>query len=310
MPVGVTAFAVLPHRQPPNSPEPDILFLRHTTTVPSMKRLLLVVAVLVVFVGACSSDTEPLIGLRVSSDSAVGDSRLLFAVNEVDGTRRGSPDEVVTVVASPLDEPSRSYESVADFTWIVPNTIGVYRATVPFDTAGLWQIDFAISTGEPTEPFLVDIQASPSSVAIGEPAPLVETRTLADTPIEELTTDDDPVPELYESSLHEVLQNGRKTVVLFATPAFCVSSTCGPLLNQMKHVMPQAPTVDFVHIEVYEGFREPGFVPDAQHLAPAVAEFGLINEPWIFVMDESGIVTSRLEGVLIDGELEEILGVG
>jgi len=44
-------------------------------------------------------------------------------------------------------------------------------------------------------------------------------------------------------------------------------------------------------------------------LAPAVDEFGLLNEPWIFVMDESGIVISRLEGVLIDGELEAILGL-
>ncbi len=274
-----------------------------------MKRLFLAVAVVAVVAGACSSDTEPLIGLRVSSDSAVGDSRLLFAVNEVDGTRRGSPDEIVTVVASPLDEPDRSYESVADFTWIVEDSIGIYRATVPFDIAGLWQIDFSISTGEPTEPFLVDIQLSPSSVAIGEPAPLIATRTLADSAIEDLTTDDDPVLSLYESSLDDVLQNGRKTVVLFATPGYCVSATCGPLLNQVKDLMPRAPDVDFVHIEVYEGFNEPGFVPDGDHLAPAVDEFGLLNEPWIFVMDESGIVISRLEGVLVDGELEGILGL-
>lgn len=289
----------------------DVPYRVEQPSVPPMRRILVAVAVglIAVAVGACSSAPEPLIGLRVSSDSAVGDSRFLFAVNELDGTRRGSPDEVVTVVAFPLSEPEHSFESVAAFAWIAEDSFGLYRATIPFDSAGLWQIEFSISTGEPTEPFLIDIQPSPASVGIGDQAPLVATPTLADTAIEDLTTDDDPLPSLYEHSLDEVLQNGRKTVVLFATPAFCVSATCGPMLNQLKEVIPQAPNVDFVHVEIYEGFRESGFVPDGNHLAPAVRAFGLLNEPWIFVMDESGRVTARLEGVLVDGELEAILGL-
>jgi hypothetical protein len=36
-------------------------------------------------------------------------------------------------------------------------------------------------------------------------------------------------------------------------------------------------------------------------------EFGLPSEPWIFVMDEEGVVIARIEGVLGDGELEAIL---
>jgi hypothetical protein len=275
-----------------------------------MKRLALVLVSLALIATACGGETaEPLIGIRASTDPAVGDSRLLFGVNEIGGERRGSPDEKVSVVASPLEDPSRSVTSDAVFTWIIEDAIGLYVADVPFDTPGVWQIDFEISTGEPTEPFLIDIKPEPATVAVGEPAPVVASPTLADRPLEELTTDSDPLASLYELSLDDALTNGRKTVVLFATPAFCTSAACGPLVNQTKELISSAPGVDFLHIEVYEGFYEDGFAPGPDNLAPAVAAFGLPTEPWMFVMDEHGIVIARLEGVLVEGELEQILGL-
>jgi hypothetical protein len=284
-------------------------------TVLSVKRFVALGLAFAFVLVSCASDDESaqpqtgdvLIGIRASTDPAVGDDRLLFGVNEINGTRRGSPEEMVTIVAHSLEAPDIKIEADAIFTWIVPGSIGLYRAYVPFDRAGLWEIDFTISTGEPTEPFLIDIQAEPQTVAIGEPAPRVKTPTLADRPIEELTTDANPLPVLYESSLDDLLENGQKTVLLFATPAYCVSATCGPLVNQTKEVLAVTPGVNFIHIEVYEGFTEVGFAPDAEHLVPAVLAFGLPSEPWIFVMDEAGIVIARLDGVLGEGELESIL---
>lgn len=274
-----------------------------------MRRLLMVLAALGLLASACSSasDGDSLIGIRASTDPAVGDDRLLFAVHEVDGTRRGGPDEIVTVVASPLDEPNVELEADAIYTWIVPNAIGLYLANVPFDRPGTWQIDFAISTGERTEPFLIDIKAEPATAAPGEQAPLIETPTLVTTAIEDLTTDHDPLPSLYEMSLDTALTNDRKTVILFASPAFCTSAACGPMLAQTKELTLEYPEVDFVHVEVYGGFNEPGFVPDADHLVPAVVAFGLPTEPWVFVVDEDGVVTGRFDGVLGVGELEDLL---
>jgi hypothetical protein len=274
-----------------------------------MRRLLLVLAVLTLLVSACSSTSkaDPLVGIRASTDPAVGDDRLLFAVHEIGGTRRGGPDEVVTLVASPLDAPNVELEAEATYVWIVPGAIGLYLASVPFDRAGTWQIDFAISTGEPTEPFLVDIQAEPATVALGEPAPLVETPTVLTDPIEDLTTDNDPLLSFYSTSLDDALSNGRKTVVIFATPAYCTSAACGPMLEQTKTMASVYPDVDFLHVEVYSGFNEPGFEPDGAHLVPAVVAFGLPTEPWVFVMDEEGVVIGRFDGVLGDGEIESLL---
>lgn len=275
-----------------------------------MRRFGILLFALTLVATACSStpDADPLIGIRASTDPAVGDDRLLFAVHELDGRRRGSPDEEVTLIASPLDAPDVKFEAEATYTWIVPGSVGLYLAEVPFDRPGTWEIDFTISTGEETEPFLVDIKAEPTTTAIGEMAPRVATPTVPEAPIGDLSTDHDPLISLYEVSLDAALANGRKTVIIFATPAYCTSAACGPMLAQTKVMSTEYPDVDFLHIEVYGGFNEPGFAPDFDHLVPAVLAFGLQTEPWVFVTDESGVVTGRFDGVLGDGEVESLLG--
>lgn len=271
-----------------------------------MRKLLLLVA-LALTVAACSGGDPEIVGIRASTDPAVGDSRFLFAVNEINGTRRGSPDEVVSLSATSLDEPDSVIETEAEFVWIVPNSIGLYKADLPWDVPGMWEIDFSLSTGEQGQPFLVFVAETPTTVAIGESAPLVATKTIADTEIEQLTTDHPVDERFYELSLDAALTNGDKTVAIFATPAFCTSAACGPMMQQVKALVDEYDAVNFVHIEVYDGFWQDGFTPSPEALVPAVTEFRLPTEPWIFVMDDEGDVLARLEGVLAPGELEELL---
>ena len=271
-----------------------------------MKRIIAIVVALAVLAAGCSSGaTEPeLVGIRASTDTAVGDERFLFAVSEIDGKRRGSPDEQVTLVATSLDAPDVEISADAEFVWIVPNAFGLYRADVPFDRPGLWEIEFDVSTGDETVPFLVDVLPVPTTVAAGDVAPLITTPTRNETPIEDLTTDGNPMSSLYEMSLDEAFTNGRQSVVIFATPAYCTSAACGPLLQQTKDAAAMFDDVNFIHVEVYSSFNEAGFQPDVEHLVPAVEAFKLPSEPWIFVIDENGVVKARLEGVVGDGELE------
>jgi hypothetical protein len=271
-----------------------------------MRRLLVVLAMVLVAT-ACSSDEPELVGIRASSDPAVGDERFLFGVNEISGARRGSPDEKVTVIATSLESAESSYEVDAEFVWMVPDAFGLYKAAIPFDVPGQWEIDWTISTGETTQPFLVLVAEEPTTVAIGDPAPRSATPTLADTPVEDLTTDFPVNESFYEQSLDEALENGNKTVAVFATPAYCTSAACGPMMQQIKELETSYPDVNWVHIEVYQGFNDPGFAPDVEHLARAVVDYGLLTEPWIFVMDEEGVVTTRIEAVLGEGELEAFL---
>jgi hypothetical protein len=271
-----------------------------------VKRIIVIVVALAVVAAGCSSGAaEPeLVGIRASTDTAVGDERFLFAVSEIDGKRRGSPDEQVTLVATSLDAPDVEISADAEFIWVVPNAFGLYRADVPFDRPGLWEIEFDVSTGDETVPFLVDVLRAPTTVAAGDVAPLIATPTSNETPIEDLTTDSSPTSSLYEMSLDEAFTNGRQSVVIFATPAYCTSAACGPLLQQTKDAAAMFDDVNFIHVEVYSGFNEAGFQPDVEHLVPAVEAFKLPSEPWIFVIDENGVVKTRLEGVVGEGELE------
>lgn len=272
-----------------------------------MRKLLIILVACAALLSACGEGDPEIVGIRASIDPAVGDGRFLFGVNEIDGGRRGGPDEAVSVVASPLDHPDVVVEAEAEFVWVVPNAFGLYKVDIPWEEPGTWEIDFSISTGEVTQPFLVLVAAEMATAAIGEEAPLVASATLSDTSIDDITTDYPVYEPFYELSLDEALENGKKTVAIFATPAYCTSAACGPMMQIAKAVAPEYPDVNWVHVEVYQGFNEDGFAPDVAHLAPAVSAFELPSEPWIFIMDEDGVIEARVEGVLADGELESLL---
>lgn len=272
-----------------------------------MRKLLVALMAVALLLTACGEGDPEIVGVRASIDPAVGDSRFLFSVNEIDGGRRGSPEEAVSVTASPLDRPDVVVEAEAEFVWVVPNAFGLYKVDIPWEEPGTWEIDFSISTDEVTQPFLVLVAAEMTTAGIGESAPRVASATLSDTSVDDITTDYPVYEPFYELSLDEALDNGRKTVAIFATPAYCTSAACGPMMQIAKDIAPGYPDVNWVHVEVYLGFNDDGFAPDVAHLAPAVTAFELPSEPWIFVMDEDGVIEARIEGVLADGELESIL---
>lgn len=250
------------------------------------------------------------IGVRASTDIGVGRERLLLGVSAVDGTRLGSPEETVSFEVSPLDDPGSTQVVPASFTWILEGVVGLYRAELDFDRAGPWQAVILPEEGDPLEPVLFNVFADPFAPALGAPAPVAPTPTLDDLPIEELTTDDDPDLRFYEMSLEEAIASGRPTVLVFSTPAYCQTSACGPLLDTVKDMAPDHPDVNFIHVEVFTGLTEPDFVPNAAHLAPAVTEewYHLPSEPWVFVIDRSGLIAGRFEGVMDDAELAAVLG--
>ena len=150
--------------------------------------------------------------------------------------------------------------------------------------------------------------ASDRDPSVGEQAPAIASPTLADAAVEDISTDPTPDERLYEISLDEAVTNGRRTVIVFATPAFCQTAACGPLVDIVQERLDDFPDVDFVHVEVFTGFRDDGFdLADPARLAPAVAAYRLVSEPWVFVVDAEGIVTARFEGVMSSDELEVAL---
>lgn len=265
-------------------------------------------------VGACGGDdagaddrTFPpdTFAIVANSDIGVGRSRVLFGILEGGGRRVGSPEDAITVTVTHTDDPSLTATADGIFTWIVDGAFGLYRAEFDLSRPGLWRADIQPASGPALPSTGFEVVSDTAAPAIGERAPAPHTATLSDATFEELTTDPDPDPSFYDLSLDEALGNGRRTVVVFSTPAFCQTATCGPLLDIVKSVAPDHPDVDFVHVEVYTNLTDPNFSPVPSYLAPAVLAdwWNLPSEPWVFVVDEDGFVTHRFEGVMAAEEL-------
>ncbi len=65
----------------------------------------------------------------------------------------------------------------------------------------------------------------------------------------------------------------------------------------MRALLPEYPEVNWVHVEVFTNLD----------LVPAVTEWGLPSEPWVFVVDSAGLVQGRFEGVVDEAELSALL---
>jgi hypothetical protein len=237
-----------------------------------------------------------------------------FAVGEPQRLMIGLVDsETADFLASPelsaeaiLTSPDEhETEVAAEFMWTIPDVVGLYLVRATFDEEGTWWVRLRPEGLGPTQQAAFTVSRADVVPGVGDLAPAVETSTLADHSLEEISSDDEPDPDLYELSLDAALSNGRPTVVVFATPAFCVSQTCGPMLDQVKAVATAHPDANFLHVEIYENLD----ATRAEDLiiVPAVIAWGLPSEPWVFVIDAEGIVVARFEGAMMTSELDAAL---
>lgn len=251
--------------------------------------------------GGATGGADSLLATIANHPAAIGTGfqRIMFGlVNQSTGEFVESQflDAVVTLRdenGAPLDTRK------ADFMWIVPNVRGLYVLQLEFPEPGLYQLTINVGDGE-VGPIGIQALADPVVVSKGEVAPLSATRTSADHDIAEISSDPEPDPDFYTQSVADAIASGP-TVIVFATPRWCRSAACGPLLSQVKELAPAFPQLNFVHVEVYENVQAASF--DELILVPAIEEWGLPTEPWVFVVNGDGIVTAALEGAASGEEL-------
>ncbi len=271
-----------------------------------MRRLALGISLLAVLASAClagdSSPTPFAIVASSNGDIGLGNQRLLFAL--VDRNRDESlaaEDRSATMtLRDQFGAPIETYPMF--FVWAVPEVQGMYGANVVFPEAGTYQVTIDADGLETAGPVGLVTVEDPPVIQVGEAAPLSVTRTATESPdLTLISSDPDPDPAMYQLSVDEAVSNGRASVLVFASPAWCVSETCGPLLDQIKALRPDYEGVDFVHVEVYDDIAVASV--DELVRVPAVIEWGLPAEPWVFVMDAAGVVRGSFEGAASDDEL-------
>jgi hypothetical protein len=139
----------------------------------------------------------------------------------------------------------------------------------------------------------VVVKRRADSPAVGELAPRSKTPTLRTEPdVEKLTTRVPPDTELLRYSVAESLADRVPFVLAFATPQFCTSRTCGPVVDVVDHVRSElaGTPVRFIHVEVYED-NDP-----AKGTNRWFREWRLPSEPWVFVVGRDGRVKAKFEG--------------
>lgn len=277
--------------------------------------------------GLVGAGGRPFTPQLISSEAIVGPNRLLFGLLDATGLKPAT-DPAATVqvafhgtVATPSGQgatptPITIQPSPATFIWAVPDQRGVYAADVAFPAAGDWTMLVNVSGGSGAIPpgtvaIQFEVSETGHAVPIGAKAPATKTPTAA-TPadIAKIATDPHPEPSFYTTSADEALARHEPFVLVFATPAFCTSKQCGPTLDGIKAVAKTETGITFINAEPYkleyvDGRLQPDLSPDNQLQATdAVKAWGILSEPWVFVVDADGIVTGSFETVVSPEELK------
>ena len=247
-----------------------------------------------------------------STDIAIGGNRIAFGlIDPAAGAVRDADVQVSTFfLAHGEAETPQATVSAVYRRWPVGDA-GVYTVEVAFDRPGRWGLGIRAEVdGIPRKGAAAfEVAATSAAPAVGSPAPRSASKTARNgVGLDELTTDPDPEPALYAMTIAEAVDSERPSLVAFATPAYCTTSTCGPQLRVVKQLMRYyAEGVNFIHVEVWDNPHEIDGDLSKGRLSPTLAEWGLVTEPWTFVLDREGVVAARFEGFVTAEELTDAL---
>ncbi|MCO5315146.1 MAG: thioredoxin family protein [Solirubrobacterales bacterium] len=235
-----------------------------------------------------------------------GRTRYSFAVLDKQGSQvndqqvaiyatRGPKDKVIGPFPASIESLATDPSFSAQTTSQDPGAAkAVYVTELDLPSAGSWYLLAYINAESgPQGAQLPTIKALKDNnvAAVGEPAPRVSTPIPADVggDISKIDTRI-PADSMHRSDLQDVL--GKKPVILvFSTPQLCESRVCGPVVDVQAQVAEEmGDRAEFIHSEIYND-------NDANKgVRPPVKAFGLPSEPWLFAIDENGIVRDRIEG--------------
>lgn len=237
-----------------------------------MKRLLVVGAV--GLIAACSSGQE-LSATVISTFNTVGpgSQRVLVEIVDADGRPVALESAPTATLRDENGSPLTSATGVE--VWLVPDEEVAYAFQLDIPQPETYQLTIETSDVELSPAGFVAV-ADPQQVEPGETAPPI--------------------------GGDEVV---GPTAVVFASTAWCPSNSCQPMIDQVSAAAGAA-DIDFVHAEV---FANPEVGTESElELSDDVATWGIPSQPWLFVIDTVGRVSSMFEGGVSAEELSEAFG--
>jgi hypothetical protein len=136
----------------------------------------------------------------------------------------------------------------------------------------------------------------------GQPLVPVETPTTADARGVDPICTRDPECDLHDATLTDVLAEGKPVALIIATPAFCQTAICGPVLDVLLSQEDAFPDVRMVHAEVYKNPEAVDNIAEAD-LAPVINAYHLGYEPVLFLANSDGTIARRLDTIFDEAEV-------
>lgn len=174
---------------------------------------------------------------------------------------------------------------------------GVYVARLDFDKAGSWGAEITASRPSGAHGVIRLAFTIPADSVVpspGQPAPRSHNPTVADVPDASYIDSGNPPNDMHQISIADAIAQHKKSLVIFASPAFCTSRICGPEVQVVQSLEPTyRDRLTFIHVEIYANFKPD---PAKKQLAQTVLDWRLQTEPWIFLIDSSGTIRDRFEG--------------
>jgi hypothetical protein len=245
-----------------------------------------------------------------SSDFAVGDVRYSFLVIGDDArpvertkarvwlarSRSERPFERATATLQPIGPPGAGEKALGGV-----GSIYVVHLRIPHP-GRYWLLAEPVG-GTPLQAIgNVDVARRSDSPAVGARAPASKTPTLASAQgdAEKLTTRSPPDRALLRDSVAGALAARKPFVVTFATPRFCTSRTCGPVVDVVEDVRRRFERrgIRFIHVEVFD--RN---IPSRGYNR-WMKQWNLHSEPWTFLVGADGRIKAKFMGSVSERELE------
>ncbi len=170
----------------------------------------------------------------------------------------------------------------------------VYSTQIDFPSDGEWRIAALVREDGEIKGTLLPSAVVGEFKGIprpGEQAPKIHTPTPEDVggDLAKITT---RIPPDTQNKVDYADALGREPIVLlFATPQFCQSRVCGPVVDVAEQAKQEyGDDAAFIHMEIYND-NDP-----SKGVRPQVRAFGLPGEPYLFTINRQGTVSSVIEG--------------
>ena len=189
---------------------------------------------------------------------------------------------------------------------------GLYVTNLTFDQPGRWAIQATVpgDDGLPRKASLFfDVPVETRAPAVGDPAIPSRSKTIHDVEtLSQLTTGSMQDEDLYQLSILDAIESGLPTVIVMASPAFCVNAVCGPQVEVLRELKNEfADQANFVHVDYYDNPHEIQGDLSRAVLSPVAKEWNIPSAEWSFVIDREGVIAGRFEGFTPLEELRQAL---